>query len=124
MFNLAELSSFQNTFDSSLQDSCTIDKYSATYNSVGEPIETWISGNEIDCGLEMTGGIERYKGQIIVLDIDAVIRLPQDTVIDTRDRVTITKRFGVSISGIQFEITGFPKIGAAGCRVQLKRIEE
>lgn len=106
-----------------MQDICSIDAYSVSYDSFGDAVETWIPSSGIACGLEMAGGKETYKGQLIVLNIDAIIRLPLDTTVNVKDRITISQRFGVAISGLQFEVVDFPKRGPSGLVVGLKRIE-
>jgi len=121
-FTAGELQGFSRTQSESLQDTCTIDRYSASYNSYGEPVISYVTSSGILCGVNMTGGRESYKDQMIVTNSDLVLRLPMDTLIDKKDRVTITKRYGVAVSGIQYQVISDPRKGVSGIQVDLSRI--
>ncbi len=121
--SLAEINSLRKTAGETFLDSCTLDRVVTSGNSYGEIIQSWVSDSEIQCGLEMTGGIEKVSGEVIVVERDAVIRLPLNTLIDIRDRITLTKKYGITVSGIQFEIISLPKIGASAMRLDLKKVE-
>lgn len=122
-FSTGELNSFQDTQESLLQDTCNIYTYASTQNSYGEPTVTYTVASGIPCGLNMTNGIETYRGSVIKTETDAVIRLPMNTNISVLDKVEITKRFGVTITGLMFEVSEQPRRGVSGIQIRLKRTE-
>lgn len=124
IFTSGELTDMQNVQSEHMQDLATVDTYSVTYNSYNEPIEVWTSGSGIDCGVEMTGGVERYKGQFTDLDIDVTLRLPINTTITIVDKVTIYKRYGVAVTPVQYSVIGNPRRGPSGLQVNLKQVSQ
>lgn len=122
-FNSNELSRLQTTQESSMQDECTIDRYIVTFDSVGDEIKTYIPSSGLACGVKFLKTEEQNKGEYINLKLDAIIRLPIDTELNPNDRITITKRFGVTQSGIQYEFVGNPLIGSSCLQVQVIKVE-
>jgi hypothetical protein len=121
-FTTAELNSLSDTQESAMQDTCNLITYSGSYNEFGELEQVWTTTSGIACGVKMVGGVEEYRGQFIKLDIDAVIRLPIDTEITELDRVEVTKRFGVDVDDMLYEVVGFPKRGSSGLQVDCKKV--
>lgn len=106
-----------------MQDECTIDRYSVTYDTLGDEIKVFTPSSGVACGVKFTTTKETYKGEYTSLNIDAIIRLPIDTEISPLDRLTITKRFGVVQSGIQYSINGNPLQGVSCIEVMVNRVE-
>lgn len=101
-------------------DYCQIGRHSNTgTNSLGEPYDVWPYTTGTKCGLEMTGGTERYKGVIFSTPVDAVLRLPVGTVITVEDRVLMVSG---TASGDTFECIGEPRKGPTAVRVNVRRI--
>jgi len=119
MFTSGELEGFKATQLESLQDTCNLEKYTVTFNSYGEPISSYVVQSGIACGVNMTGGKEFYKGSLIETDTDATIRFPLSTDINIKDRITITKRYGVTVSGLTFEVKQEPRQGISGLVVDV-----
>lgn len=105
-----------------MQDTCIIQAYSATPDTYGDPVPTYTDGAAIACGFDPTGGRESWRPDMTALHVDATVRLPIATTLDTRDRIKITKRFGVAITAIVFEIVGLPQRGPSGLVVELVKV--
>lgn len=99
-----EITRIEATAENTFFDECTVDAYSETYDSYGDILKSWIPGSGIECGFQALNGTETIRGEIVVTNLDAKIRLPIDTVISSQDRITINKRNGVVISGIQYGV--------------------
>jgi hypothetical protein len=106
-------------------DTCYINVYSRTFNSYGEPVEVWSSPlTTTACGLDMRPGSETPGEDYTSLAYDATVRLPIGTTIDTRDRITVTKRFGETlVTPLVFRIEGPIQRGPSGIRLALRRVE-
>jgi len=105
-----------------MMDACTIDAYTdGGADDYGNPNPTWVSGSEIACGLHMLDVAEVLDASNVPT-VDAKLRLPIATSIDPRDRITITKRFGVAITAEKYIIVGQPKRGPSGLVLELKAV--
>jgi rhamnose transport system permease protein len=78
-----------------MQDTCQIGVYSRTFDSFGEPVPLYTYGAAIVCGFDPKGGQENWRRDMTPVHIDATIRLPIDTALETTDRLKIITRFGV-----------------------------
>jgi head-tail adaptor len=117
-----EVSNLQATQESSFMDTCTVDAYSETYDSYGDILKAWIPSSGIACGVQITGGTETIKGQVVVTNIDAKIRLSINTPITTQDRITILTRNGIAVSGISYNIENISR-GVSCLVVQCTNLE-
>lgn len=91
------------------------------YYSNGETLYSGVVQSGVACGFNFTEGIEIDRGQVIVVDYDAYVRLPLGTTIDINDWVTLTTLAGVTMSGYTFEVFEYPKFGTTALVVDLKR---
>lgn len=123
VFTSDELASLQSTQMAAMQDRCKILVYSAVTDSYGNPSPTYTAGAEIACGVEM---LEREPGEMFgtgeTPTADVRVRLPLATVISNYDRVQITKRFGVAVSAVTYEVVQPPMRGPSGLRVLLRQV--
>ena len=119
-FSLAELAAMQETQDEAMQDYCELlIRTERAVDEYGMPVEQWVTGAALDCGLENTRSSEWRNGE--PPDFDARLRLPIDTDVSNVDRVRITERFGVMLeTPILFALTGKTKRGPSGLVVDLK----
>ena len=106
--------------DGAMQDTCRVLAYSSTPDAYNNPEASYTPGSEMPCGLEMISPDElQASGHVPV--IDAHIRLPIGTTLDTRDRIQVTKRYGETLdTALTFEIAGPAKRGPSGLYLDLK----
>lgn len=123
-FSTDELAAMQVAQDAHMMDACTIDAYSAgAADAYGNPSDGWTSGSEIACGFKQAKPRE-IMGTTRVPEWDAQLRLPIDTAVDPRDRITLTKRHGVAVTPVTYEILGSPRRGPSGLVVDLVKITD
>jgi len=123
MLDSNQLSHFRERQAVSLMDTCHRLVYSRTYNDYNEPVEIWTESNtDIPCGLDMRPGEERGRDKDTIVSYDATLRVSLTTAFVEKDKVKITKRFGESITAIEFEINSPAQRGPSGIRFLLKKI--
>jgi head-tail adaptor len=106
-----------------MMDTCIVQAYSRTLDTFGSPIEAYLDGSPIVCGVEMTPGRENRRADMNVERIDATVRLPIATVIKATDHVKVTHRFGVILSiPLVFEVIGEIRRGPSGLQVDLQAV--
>jgi len=119
VFSAGELARLRGTQEGAMQDTCVIHAYSSTTDAYGNPTPAYTPGAALACGLEHVRPDEvQGSGEVAV--IDAHLRLPLGTGLDTRDRVEITHRYGEALAASQmFEVVGPVKRGPSGLVVEL-----
>jgi hypothetical protein len=131
-FGSAELSRLQSTQESAMQDRAVRLMYQETADDYGNPSPHYqtMGGEEFPldfpaayadliCGLEHLNP-EEMQNTGEVPRITARLRLPIDTVIDERDRIQMTHRYGVPLDTEQvFEIVGPVRRGPSGLVLDL-----
>lgn len=119
-FSLAELAAMQTAQEEAMQDYCELlIRTERAVDEYGMPVEQWITGAALYCGLENTRSAEWRNAE--PPDFDARLRLPIDTDITNVDRVRITERFGVMLDEpLLFALTGKTRRGPSGLVVELK----
>ncbi len=101
-----ELSQLKAVQVTSLHDAGQILQFSSTTNALNLPVKGYVAQAEIACGYRPSSGREVHGESQIVL-YDATLRVPLGTVISTKDRFRLTRRFGSAVSPtIDFEIIG------------------
>ena len=123
-FTTTELDRMQSTQESAMMCTCTVGAYSSTPDSYGNPSPSYAYGTAIACGVQHIGPKEEQaSGEVPV--INAKLRLPIDTVLDERDRIKVTHRFGAAPSTAQvFEIEGPPRRGPSGLVVDVRVVDD
>lgn len=107
----------------SLHDSCIIQTYTAAADGYGQMVVTYVDGAAIACGYKSEGGQEKRRRDGTVLVTDATLRLPLTASIGVKDRVKLTKRYGVTLgTALVFEVVGLPQPGPTGYVVELKAV--
>lgn len=124
-FSVAELAGLQAAQDAHMMDTCTIDVYTnAGADTYGNPNPSWVAGSPMACGFQPSA-IDEELDTSHVPTIDAKLRLPIGTTIDPQNRITITKRHGVTLSpSRRFEIVGEAKRGPSGLVLDLKAVTD
>jgi hypothetical protein len=108
-----------------MQDECVILHYAPGTDSHNEDVAGYVADESTTiCGLDMRPGDERHTPQYTALVYDATVRLPIGTVIDAKDRLSITKRYGETLEEpLGFEIVGPVQQGPSGIRLKLKKVK-
>jgi hypothetical protein len=73
----------------SFNDTCIIHSPTFTQDSLGERTATWTNSSSISCGFNPSNAVKNYKGEIISLDCDAVLRLSITETISVNHEVTV-----------------------------------
>lgn len=124
MLDPSQLSHMRDTQVLSLMDTFHKLSYSRTFNEYNEPIEVYTEVLiDVTCGLEQKQGEERGADKNTVITWDAVLRLPISYVIDEKDRIRITKRYGERLdTPIDYQIVSPQQRGPSGIRLLLKKV--
>lgn len=122
VFTTDELARMQTTQTDAMQDTCTVNSYSRTFDSYGAPVASYTASAATKCGVRMNPGREVRRPDLTSIPVDMTVRLPIDTTIKATDTITITHRFGVGITNITGEIIGEIRRGPSGLQVDLQRI--
>lgn len=121
-FSADELLDMVEAQEGHMMDECVLRIYSGSQDTYGEVVPTFIDGAATICGLEMKGGeIKDIASKTITL-YDAKIRLPKTLTFSLRDRIKITKRFGSSVTPIEYAIVSTHSIGPSGMQLLLQKI--
>jgi hypothetical protein len=123
-FSTSELAGMQQTQEDHMMDRCTVDAYAAgATDDYGNPVPTWTPGAVTRCGyqpVKLADQMDLSK----VPAFDATLRLPINTAIDPRDRITMTQRHGVAVTPFTLEIVGEPKRGPSGLVLELRKVTD
>lgn len=123
-FTAAELTALETDQEAHMMDTCTIGAYHAVPDGYGIPTAVYRAGSPVTCGFSENARREvQSRGEVVM--VDAVLRLPTGTVIDSRDRITITHRFGneLTVKPV-YNIIGSPRTGASGLLLNLALVTE
>src|SRR5688572_22858345 len=96
----AELDKKKSARASHMGDICHIihvSRASGTYSTQGSETRTMVSG--VACGIDFTSGVIRQGNQVLVVDYDAVIRLPATYTVLPTDEIKLTEKGNYEISG-------------------------
>ena len=127
-FTAGELAGMTATQEGAMMDECVILTHTVTGTGPrGSPIVDYVpAAGATPCGLGHSKTDRELMGDAAlgtqVAEFDGTLRLPKDTVINTRDRVRITKRFGVAVDPVVYEIVGTPRLGPSGLLGRVKRV--
>ena len=108
-----------------MHDRCRILRWSGTLDAIGATVVTWTpDADEVRCGLGWAPRREAPDTDKTTVRGDYVLRLPSGTVIDARDRVQITTRFGEPLAAPEvYDVDGDPAVGPSGIVVGLVRAD-
>lgn len=121
IFTTSELADMEEAQEAHMMDSCQIGTYAATRDTYGATLHAWTYGSDVACGLDPTGGKERYRPDRTIVYTDATIRLPRGTAVTVKDRVKVTKRFGVTeASQVTYGVVGAVQDGPSGIVLDLE----
>jgi len=124
VFTATELSRMRTTQNGAMQDECILQRYAEgagdDYGPGGPP--TYPEDTAIACGFKPASVREIMDGAQVAMTA-AQIRLPIATVLDNRDHIKLTKRFGETLLTAEaYRIIGHPKRGPSGLVVQVETV--
>lgn len=120
IFTTEQLTAMRAVQASHMNDVVDIENITVYTDTYGDTIYSGVVQSGVACGFDFTGGKEYDKGQVIVVEYDATVRLPLDTTIGINDNVTLKQLAGESHSEV-FEVFGYPRYGTTVMIVPLKR---
>lgn len=122
-FTTAELGRMEGAQEAAMMDVAVRWMYSkGEVDEYGKPAVVFIEGVELVCGFDPSARPEAMDGAEVVM-ADAVMRLPQGTELDARDRLEVTERFGVLVEEPEvFEVIGEAERGPSGLVLRLRRV--
>jgi hypothetical protein len=124
IFTVDDLAMMREAQTDHMLDECVILSYAAgtanEYNEADAPVYT--AGNSLICGIDMRSGSERHGQEMTVIQYDATLRLPIETLLKETDRVQIISRFCEYHAYPMYEIVSPIQRGPSGIRVLLRKI--
>jgi hypothetical protein len=108
--------------ESNMDDLCNIvhvTRSSGTYSPKGTETRTMVSG--VACGIDFTNGVVRQGNQVLVVDYDAVLRIPATYSILPSDEIQLIEKGNYQVSGT-FKPNSQPTVSSSVQKVELKRI--
>lgn len=121
-FSLGELGRMQGTQQGAMQDVCVLEQWTAgVQDDYGVKASSYVDGAELVCGLDLTQNDLDEANSAETSLAEGRLRLPIDTQLDRRDRVRITRRFGVLLeTPVRYELVGDPRRGPSGLVVNVR----
>lgn len=125
-FSASELANMRTAQDGHMMDTAFIQDETETTNSYREVVFTYADrGTSTVCGLDMRPGSENVREDKTVLIYDATVRLPIGTLVDEKNRIKVTKRFGETLTTVLvYDIVGPVQRGPSGVRLLLRIARE
>lgn len=122
-----ELDSMEEAYLATLLDTCVVMPYTVNGNDgYGKPVESWGDGVTFACGYDPQAS--RFKESLNQTEVPvevSALRLPLGVVIDHRDRVRLTHRYGRALNpNLYFEIYSDPIIGLNGITILMKNVTD
>lgn len=128
LFNLSELNYLRTTHQEIHSDTVIIQTFtSENLDSFGDASRTptYTDGSPISALFSPKGSSERriQIPEMRIVEFDAVLHLPAGTTITDKDRVKITRRYGVVLAApLVYEVAGKPLEGISGTTAALKKV--
>lgn len=120
IFTTEQLDAMKAAQHSHMNDVVNITNITYTTDQYGDVVSSGVTQSGVSCGFNFTEGIEIDKGQIIIVNYDAEVRLPLDIMIDINDTVTLVTLAGEAHNEV-FEVFQYPKYGTTAKLIALKR---
>lgn len=125
VFSPEQLARMQATQQAHMPDACVIEHFTsgAAQDEHGKVLDDYVAGYTGPCGINFPAArYEALNGTSEPL-VDARLRLPLGTVVNSTDRVRITHRFGVpELTPQTYEIVGSPGPGPSGLICKVRRV--
>lgn len=127
MFPDGDLSRMQDTQELHMLDTCHRSVHAYTKDEYGAEKSSWTENStDILCGIKQeTNKSETVQSNMTVVNYDAIARMSIDQaeVWNIKDRLILTKRFGVAITSITYGIVAPIVRGPSGIRLILQKVE-
>lgn len=104
-----------------MNDLCTI--YHVTYvtGTYSDDETQVLTGTfNVACGIRLTNGQIQQRGQLLLVEYDAIVRLPSTQIVHLDDRFVLIEKGNTQISGT-FTVYGHPISNSSVQHVQLRR---
>lgn len=75
------------TQEESFNDEVTLFAHTSGQDSLGQLIDSFDTGNLVTCGLYTQKEMRNYRGEIVVIEADAILRVAYDQAIAIKDKV-------------------------------------
>lgn len=122
LFN-PNLSAIKNVQRRAMDDLCNIYRVSRVSGTYSDDETEIVTGTfSLPCGIEFTSGQIKDRGQVLLVDYDAVLRLPLEPAVNVTDRIELIEKGDTVISG-SFMVHAYPKFNSTVQIVQLKRVK-
>jgi len=118
MITSAARAFMRNTQVRSMQHTCRIEPYVVA----GDGTVSYGDAFETICGFNSTNGSHNSGSLYETAEADATLRLPLDTYIGVKDRVTILTAYGEEIEPRMFEVSRIPDPGPSAIVADLMEI--
>jgi len=82
-----EVARMTGTHGESMNDAVTLYAHTAGQDSLGQVNDSFDSGNLVTCGLTTQKEYRNYRGEVVTIDADAVLRLAMSQAIHIGDKV-------------------------------------
>lgn len=96
----AEVSRMTDTQEESFNDQVTLFSRSGGQDSLGQVIDSFDSGNLVTCGILTQKEYRNYRGEIVTIDADAVLRFAAGQSVSVGDKV-ISDGVTYFVDGVQ-----------------------
>lgn len=96
----AEVARMTGTQEESFNDEVTLYVRTSGQDSLGQMIDSFDSGNLITCGIMTQKEYRNYRGEIVTIDADAVLRFAMSQGVSVGDKV-ISDGVTYSVDGVQ-----------------------
>ena len=84
----------------SMNDQVTLYHFTSGQDSLGQLMDSFDSGNLVTCGILTQKEYRNYRGQIVTIDADAVLRFAMSQSVHVGDKV-ISDGVTYSVDGVQ-----------------------
>jgi hypothetical protein len=121
IFTAAQLTAMKAAQTGHMNDSVNITNITVYTDNYGDTVYSGVVQSGVACGFDFTGGMENDKGEYILVNYDADLRLPLTTTIGINDKVELISLAGVTHSGEMFEVYQYPRFGTTVKNTHLKR---
>lgn len=96
----AEVARMTTTQGESMNDQVTLYHFTSGQDSLGQLMDSFDSGTLVTCGIMTQKEYRNYRGQIVTIDADAILRFAMSQSVHVGDKV-ISDGVTYSVDGVQ-----------------------
>jgi hypothetical protein len=116
---LARLQRHQNGVMDDLCCIVHVSRSSGTYSTQSTETRTMVSG--VACGIQFTNGQLKQGSQVLLIEYDAILRLPSSQPVLITDEIQLIEK-GVTVISGTFRPVSYPVVSSSVQHVNLKRV--